>query len=114
MTPYQYVIVRYRPNFSRGEFVNVGIVMRSLTEPAVNTMVTPQWERVKAMFPKTDKDRYQKDLDMMVQAMGDYTLEHMRETVFCPESCFPSSEIRAGIHEDPLYRLIELYQELVE
>ena len=117
---YQYLIVRYRPEYSRGEFVNLGVLMWVSDPPEILFRFEQQWDRVSSFFPKVDKDVFFQSYSEVYEALDlsylhppeDRFLE-LQRTILDPQGCFPASITKAGVCENPQKRLKELYQELV-
>lgn len=52
----EFFIVRYVPNLLRGEFVNIGIILRQIVSPNESALVkfTTDWSRVLCLDPEAD------------------------------------------------------------
>jgi hypothetical protein len=50
----EFSLVRYVPDVVKGEFTNIGVVLRAAGEPAAQVRFTRDWSRVRCMDPEAD------------------------------------------------------------
>jgi len=104
---YQYVIIRYRPSYSRGEFINLGILMWAENSASLLYRFNKNWGRVFSFFPSLKKDDFFQKcvelyeiLDSGIFEGPEEAQEHLvqlQRTVLTQEGCFPASYVRVGV-----------------
>ncbi len=129
MTPYQFVVLRYVGDVAAGEFVNVGIALWSPRGPSLHTRFNERYGRVSRFFSDFDGNAYrtvikhiEDQFDERSIALGQTELlepppkglvEATRSVIPEDDSAFQWSSLMAGIADDPVQRLDELFEELV-
>jgi len=130
---YNYVIVRYLHNLSRGEFINLGILMWLPQTGEVLYQFTTDSSRARSFFKGLDVKSFSELVEMLeirshnaqqqLQTTG--KLDGVETSPLCiyditkhilPPSdvCIQMSNVRSGIIADPPGRVVDLCKELCE
>jgi Protein of unknown function (DUF3037) len=129
MTAYQFAIVRYQHSTSAGELVNVGIVMWLPNEGKIWYRLNERYGRLSQFFSQFDGSRYREMLRRIDRHFAAVSASERQLTLFSErfghltdflsrllrrdDSCFQWSDVMAGMSDEPLARLEELFAEFV-
>jgi hypothetical protein len=117
VTPYQYVIVRFRPNLSRGEFINIGILMWADGDLLIR--LHHRWPHIRCCFPTVRKDYLDAWVDLQERCQREVGARDgfhqvIESIVDDSDGLFIVSQIMFGAYPNPKKRIDELFEELVE
>lgn len=136
MKRYEYSLLRYCHSPKSGEIVNVGLILFIPDERALVGFITPRYARLKHVFPSLDGQKYRAIAHMTQNQINDLARrvrggeqlelgaptasDSLEPTTLMPlleltlrNAAIRWSEVRGGLHADPLERYEELKRELV-
>jgi hypothetical protein len=70
LTPCEFFLFRYVPDVVRGEFINIGVLIRQSATPKSLVRFTQDWTRVQAVNPDADV--------ILLEAIGNDLAERLR------------------------------------
>jgi hypothetical protein len=112
----EFFLLRYMPDARRGEFVNIGVVVRE-KEGGAQAMarMAPDWRRVRCLDPDADVELLEsliEDIERrMTQAEGPALLKMMEETFSSSLQFTRAQAVLATSVEEGVARLAQIYLE---
>jgi hypothetical protein len=107
----EFFLLRYVPNALRGEFVNIGVVVRD--EGRALVRFAPDWRRVRCLDPNVDVellDALTADLRARLEGASQEKVLHIVRDAFSSAlQVSPEQGVLAESLEDELARLAEIY-----
>lgn len=129
MTPYEFVLLRYVPNMTSGEFANIGVVLFDRAEKQLRFRLSDRVARVSHFFGNVDSTAYRRLVKHVNDRLESLALELDEPSLLGGEpdsiealierafgeagDCFQVSNIMSGLARDTKLRASALFEEFV-
>jgi hypothetical protein len=121
---FEYAVIRVVPQPERGEFINAGVIVFSLSKKFLEARIRLDPGRLRALFPEADTDAIQEHLEAFPKVcagaensglIARLSLRERFHWLVAPRSTMIQiSPVHTGLCESPEAALSALFQQLVE
>lgn len=120
---FDYAVVRVVPRVERGEMINAGVILFCLEKDFLQARVEVNEPRLRALWPATDLELVRQHLEAIPRICAGTPdggpiarlsiRERFRWLVAPRSTMIQVSPVHAGLCEDPVYALEELFGQMV-